>query len=71
MNELIEGAWKDDKRHGKGHREYVSGDTYTGDWVNNNREGHGVYVFKSGGRYAILHSHDMLSVFSFLFQAFI
>ena len=71
MNELIEGEWKDGKTHGKGHIKYVSGNTYTGDWVNGNREGHGVLVYKSGGRYEILHSHDMLSVFSFLLQAFI
>ena len=66
MNELIKGEWKDNKYHGKGHIEYVSGDTYTGDWMNGNREGHGVLVFKSGERYEILHSHDMLSVFTFL-----
>ena len=51
--------------------EYVSGNTYTGDWVNGNREGHGVLVYKSGGRYEILHSHPMSSIFSFLLQAFI
>ena len=66
MNELIEGEFKDDKRHGNGHMEYSNGDTYTGDWVNGNRESHGVLVYKSGGRYEILHSHDMLSVFSVL-----
>ena len=71
MNELIEGEWKDDKRHGNGHMEYEDDVTYTGDWVNDEHEGHGVWVSKSGGRYEILHSHDMLSVFSFLLQAFI
>ena len=71
MNELIEGEWKEGKKHGKGHMEYVSGCTYTGDWVNDNREGHGVLVYKSGGRYEILHSHDMLAVFSFLLKTFI
>ena len=71
MNELIEGEWKDNKRHGNGHMEYANGDTYTGDWVNDKREGHGVYVYKSGTRYEILHSHDMSSIFSFLLQTFI
>jgi len=60
------GAFQHGRKHGKGHMEYVSGNTYTGDWVNDNREGHGVLVYKSGGRYEIPHSHDMLSFFSFL-----
>ena len=66
MNELIEGQWKEDKRHGNGHMEYEDGVTYTGDWVNDNYEGHGVYVFKSGERYEILHSHPMFPIFSCL-----
>ena len=66
MNEPIEGEWKDNKYQGKGHIEYADGNTYTGDWVNDNREGHGVLVYKSSARYEILHSHVMFCVFSFL-----
>ena len=66
MNELIEGEFKAGYWHGKGHMEYSNGVTYTGDWANDKHEGHGVLVSKSGGRYEIIHSHDMLSIFSFL-----
>ena len=44
MNELIEGEWKDDKRHGNGHMEYANGDKYTGEWVADERTQNGVYV---------------------------
>ena len=61
-----EGEFKAGYWHGKGHMEYSNGVTYTGDWANDKHEGHGVLVSKSGGRYEIIHSHDMLSIFSFL-----
>ena len=65
------GAFQHGRTHGKGHMEYVSGNTYTGDWMNGKYEGHGALIFKSGERYEITHSYDMFCVFSFLLQTFI
>lgn len=34
---LIKGDWVNDQRHGYGEYTYANGDTYTGEWLNNNR----------------------------------
>jgi hypothetical protein len=38
---VYEGAFKDGYRHGKGKIQFVSGNYYEGDWVNNKKEGTG------------------------------
>ena len=56
MNEQHPGEWKDGKKHGKGMLTWRPGlngkfDTYTGDWIEDRRTGHGVCIYADGGRY--------------------
>ena len=51
------GEFKDEKRHGKGCLYYASGNSYNGDWVNNKREGKGVYQSKDGDLYEVYDSY--------------
>lgn len=51
------GEFKDEKRHGKGCLYYASGNSYNGDWVNNKREGKGVYQSKDGELYEVYDSY--------------
>ncbi len=37
--------------HGKGRMDYANGDNYTGDLLEGNQTGQGVYMFASGDRY--------------------
>lgn len=39
------------QKHGYGVYTYISGDTYTGDWLNDFQSGHGIYTFANGSRY--------------------
>lgn len=46
------GQYVEGKRQGEGEMRFPNGDLYTGDWVNNNRTGKGLYLFQdSGNRY--------------------
>jgi hypothetical protein len=45
------GQFKDNKMHGKGRMDYANGDNYTGDLLEGNQTGQGVYMFASGDRY--------------------
>jgi len=45
------GQFKDNKRHGKGQMDYADGEKYTGDWLQGNQTGQGVYMFANGERY--------------------
>jgi 1-phosphatidylinositol-4-phosphate 5-kinase len=38
------GDLKEGKRSGKGSMNYVNGDTYNGDWVNDQKEGTGMFL---------------------------
>ena len=51
INEQLLGQYKDDKMHGKGTSYFAHGDKYTGDMMNDKREGQGVYIWTDGRRY--------------------
>lgn len=51
-----EGFWKNDMRHGKGTYWVCIGKNkyrklFTGDWFENNKDGHGIYFYKDGSCY--------------------
>jgi hypothetical protein len=41
----------DGKFHGRGTFTYLGGNTYTGDYKDENRTGWGVYIFTNGNKY--------------------
>ena len=41
------GEWKEDKKHGKGIIHYYNGDCYEGYFLNNMRDGSGIYCYNS------------------------
>lgn len=43
------GEFKEGKLHGKGIHNYISGAKYDGDWLNNLRDGFGIYYYPEGG----------------------
>lgn len=43
------GDYRGGNRDGHGFAEFDNGDTYDGEWVNNQRQGHGTYTYKSLG----------------------
>ncbi len=47
------GQFKDDKINGKGTFYSANGDRYTGDMVNDKKEGQGVYIWTDGHRYEV------------------
>jgi hypothetical protein len=50
-DDVYEGEWKDDTRHGWGKSTYANGDIYEGEWKNNKRHGHGEYTRLNGSVY--------------------
>ena len=50
------GQFKDNKIHGKGKKDYANGDKYTGDWIDDIKTGHGVYIYANGDRYELRYS---------------
>ena len=45
-NSLYIGNWKKNKKEGKGIIHYSNGDCYDGDFLNNLRDGRGIYCYK-------------------------
>jgi hypothetical protein len=41
----------DEQLHGKGVLHYPNGDQYSGNWVNNQRSGEGIYTSADGRQY--------------------
>jgi hypothetical protein len=52
-NEQLSGQFEDDKMNGKGTFYHADGSKYTGDMVNNRKEGQGVLVWMDGNRYEL------------------
>ncbi len=50
------GQYKDGKINGKGTLYYADGDKYTGDFVNDKKEGEGIYIWGNGNRYEVRDS---------------
>jgi hypothetical protein len=44
-----EGDWKEGNMEGKGKETFNNGDTYSGDFVGNLREGNGIYIYSCSG----------------------
>lgn len=60
-----QGAWKDNKKHGKGIMVYRNKDKYEGGWVENKREGLGTLWVYDGGKYRVrYHGHWLQNKFS-------
>ena len=55
--DVYSGEWREDKRHGKGTVQYVSGpkgqvvEKFEGDWVSGKMQGQGRYQYADGGVY--------------------
>jgi hypothetical protein len=47
------GQYKEGKMNGKGTYYYADGDKYTGDWVDEQKTGQGVFIWASGNRYEL------------------
>ncbi len=56
IDELLLGQYKRDKRNGKGTRYYKDGSQYVGDWVDDQKAGHGVFIWPDDDRYEIIVS---------------
>ena len=56
--ERFTGEWRNDKRTGKGIYQWVSGDWYQGDFVDNEMHGKGMYVWADGAKYIGDWQHD-------------
>jgi hypothetical protein len=51
FHEHLMGQMKNDKCNGQGVKYFANGDTYTGDWVNDQKAGQGVFTSVDGERY--------------------
>ena len=51
MANRYEGPFKAGKMHGKGTYHYASGQKYVGEFVDNQKQGHGVHTWPNGNRY--------------------
>lgn len=52
-------------RHGKGTFYKLDGDKYVGEWENDLRKGHGIYIWNKGGYYEV----SQISVIDFFLTA--
>lgn len=48
---IYEGTFRGGKKNGMGKLTFPNGDTYTGQWLEGERHGHGIYIWKSGAKY--------------------
>jgi len=46
-----EGAWLNNKYHGKGEWKHSDGDRYVGDWKDGKKDGKGIYYYNDGDKY--------------------
>lgn len=47
-NDIYEGEWTNDRKHGKGTYKFGNGDVYTGDWNSDKMHGKGKFVTNDG-----------------------
>jgi hypothetical protein len=47
------GQFKDNNKNGKGTYYFVSGEKYTGEWMNDSMNGQGIYTWSNDNRYVI------------------
>ncbi len=56
IDEYLLGQFKDSRQNGKGTYYFASGNKYSGDWINDQKSGQGIFTWTNGDRYEMIYS---------------